>query len=247
MNTNSNVYTIIYTTIVVVVVAAVLAVAAMAFKPMQTANVKAETLSQMMVAAGLGSMDEFLSIGNDQVLERYSENIDSAYAVNLEGDKVLDLDTEKDNIELIDNFKPQDKAIKANGEVTLPVYKFKSGITVIPIYGAGLWGPIWGYIALNQDLRTIAGVYFDHSSETPGLGSKIKDEPWFKEQFVGKVLDIDTPGNPFDIVKGGADENDNSAVDAISGATMTCRGLDAALDVWIGAYANYLKKTTAEE
>lgn len=247
MNTNSNVYTIIYTTIVVVVVAATLAVAAMAFKPMQTANVKAETLSQMMVAAGLGSMDEFLSAGNDKVLAKYAENIDEAFAVNLDGDRVMDLKTDKDNIELIDNFKPQDKAIKANGEVTLPVYRFKTGITVIPIYGAGLWGPIWGYVALQDDLKTIAGVYFDHSGETPGLGSKIKDEAWFKEQFVGKTFNMSSPANPFDIVKGGADEGNNSAVDAITGATMTCRGLDAALDVWIGAYYDYLTKTTTSE
>ena len=88
MNTNSNVYTIIYSAVIVVIVAAVLAVAAMAFKPMQTANIKAETLSQMMVAAGLGTMDEFQEIGNDNVLVRYSENIEEAFTVDLDGNKV---------------------------------------------------------------------------------------------------------------------------------------------------------------
>ena len=157
MTTNSNVYTIIYTTIVVVVVAAVLAVAAMAFKPMQTANIKAETLSQMMVAAGLGTMDEFQEIGNDNVLVRYSENISEAFTVDLDGNKVSDLKTDKDNIELVDNFKPQDVAIKNHGEATIPVYRFKSGATVIPIYGAGLWGPVWGYIALDTDFGVPCG------------------------------------------------------------------------------------------
>ena len=218
MNTNSNAYTIIYTAIVVVIVAAVLAVAAMAFKPMQTANIKAETLSQMMVAAGLGTMDEFQEIGNDNVLVKYSENIGEAFTVDLEGNKVSDLKTDKDNIELVDNFKPQDIAIKKHGDATLPVYKFKSGATVIPIYGAGLWGPVWGYIALDKDYSTILGVYFDHSGEA----------------------------NPFDIVKGGAPEGDNHAVDAISGSTMTCRGLDTGMDLWIGAYINYLKAAAAE-
>lgn len=245
MNTNSNVYTIIYTAIVVVIVAAVLAVAAMAFKPMQTANIKAETLSQMMVAAGLGSMDDFQEIGNDNVLAKYSENIEEAFTVNLDGDKVADLDTEKDDIELVDNFKPQDVAIKNHGEATLPVYRFKSGATVIPIYGAGLWGPVWGYIALDTDYRTILGVYFDHSGETPGLGSKIKDDPEFQAQFVGKSFNLENAANPFDIVKGGADEGDTHAVDAISGSTMTCRGLDAGMDLWIGAYSNYLIKAAA--
>ena len=245
MNTNSNVYTIIYTTIVVVVVAAVLAVAAMAFKPMQTANIKAETLSQMMVAAGLGTMDEFQEIGNDNVLVRYSENISEAFTVNLDGDKVSDLKTDKDNIELVDNFKPQDVAIKNHGEATLPVYRFKSGATVIPIYGAGLWGPVWGYIALDTDFQTILGVYFDHSGETPGLGSKIKDDPEFQAQFIGKSFDLANTANPFDILKGGAPEGNNHAVDAISGSTMTCRGLDTGIDLWIGAYSNYLKAAAA--
>ena len=245
MNTNSNVYTIIYTTIVVVVVAAVLAVAAMAFKPMQTANIKAETLSQMMVAAGLGTMDEFQEIGNDNVLVRYSENISEAFTVNLDGDKVSDLKTDKDNIELVDNFKPQDVAIKNHGEATLPVYRFKSGATVIPIYGAGLWGPVWGYIALDTDFQTILGVYFDHSGETPGLGSKIKDDPEFQAQFIGKSFDLADAANPFDIIKGGAPEGNDHAVDAISGSTMTCRGLDTGIDLWIGAYSNYLKAAAA--
>ena len=75
MNTNSNVYTIIYTTVIVVVVAAVLAFAASSLKPMQTANIKAETLSQMMTAAGLGSKEEFSKMGNDGVLETYAQNI----------------------------------------------------------------------------------------------------------------------------------------------------------------------------
>ena len=246
MNTNSNVYTIIYTTIVVVVVAAVLAVAAMAFKPMQTANIKAETLSQMMVAAGLGTMDEFQEIGNDNVLVRYSENISEAFTVDLDGNKVSDLKTDKDNIELVDNFKPQDVAIKNREDATLPVYRFKSGATVIPIYGAGLWGPVWGYIALDTDYSTILGVYFDHSGETPGLGSKIKDDPEFQAQFIGKSFDLDNAANPFDILKGGAAEGNEHAVDAISGSTMTCRGLDAGMDLWIGAYVNYLKAAAAE-
>lgn len=245
MNTNSNVYTIIYTTIVVVVVAAVLAVAAMAFKPMQTANIKAETLSQMMVAAGLGTMDEFQEMGNDNVLVRYSENISEAFTVDLDGNKVSDLKTDKDNIELVDNFKPQDVAIKNHGEATLPVYRFKSGATVIPIYGAGLWGPVWGYIALDTDFQTILGVYFDHSGETPGLGSKIKDDPEFQAQFIGKSFDLADAANPFDIIKGGAPESNNHAVDAISGSTMTCRGLDTGIDLWVGAYSNYLKAAAA--
>ena len=244
MNTNINVYTIIYTTVIVVVVAAVLAFAAMTLKPMQTANVKADTISQILTAAQVGTKAELSAMGNDAVLTKYSEQIAEAFAVNAAGDKVKDLGINKENIELIDNFKPQDLAIKTGSDAELPVYVFKSGVTVIPVYGAGLWGPIWGYIALQPDHQTIAGAYFDHASETPGLGAKIKDDPEFQAEFIGKKLNLEDPANPFDIVKGGAPEGDDNAVDAITGATMTCNGLNKAIDVWAGAYSGYLKKAT---
>ena len=249
MNTNSNVYTVIYTTIIVVVVAAVLAFASSSLKSKQTANIKAETLSQMMTAAGLGDKESFSKMGNDAVLSTYSDNIEEAFAINVKGEKIRDLKTAKNEIELIDNFKPENKAILNGGEAHLPVYKFKSGVTVIPVYGAGLWGPIWGYIALQQDLKTIVGAYFDHESETPGLGAKIKDEASFKEQFKGKVFDLEESSVLFEIVKGGAPEGSENKVDAISGATMTCNGLNKAINTWVGAYANYLKNTApaAEE
>lgn len=249
MNTNSNVYTVIYTTIIVVVVAAVLAFASSSLKSKQTANIKAETLSQMMTAAGLGDKESFSKMGNDAVLSTYSDNIEEAFAINVKGEKIRDLKTAKNEIELIDNFKPENKSILNGGEAHLPVYKFKSGVTVIPVYGAGLWGPIWGYIALQQDLKTIVGAYFDHESETPGLGAKIKDEASFKEQFKGKVFDLEDSSVLFEIVKGGAPEGSENKVDAISGATMTCNGLNKAINTWVGAYANYLKNTApaAEE
>ena len=249
MNTNSNVYTVIYTTIIVVVAEAVLAFDSSSLKSKQTANIKAETLSQMMTAAGLGDKESFSKMGNDAVLSTYSDNIEEAFAINVNGEKVRDLKTAKNEIELIDNFKPENKAILNGGEAHLPVYKFKSGVTVIPVYGAGLWGPIWGYIALQQDLKTIVGAYFDHESETPGLGAKIKDEASFKEQFAGKVFDLEDSSVLFEIVKGGAPEGSENKVDAISGATMTCNGLNKAINTWVGAYANYLKNTApaAEE
>ena len=244
MNTNSNAYTVIYTTLVVVVVAAVLAFTAMKLKPSQSANAKAETLRQMMSAAQVKPTDELYATKNADVLQLYAENIEEAFTVNLEGQRNGELATDKANIQLVDNLKPQNKAIKEGGEVTLPVYIFKGGITVVPIYGAGLWGPVWGYIAFQPDGKTIAGAYFDHESETPGLGAKIKDEAWFREEFIGEKPDFSSE-NVFEIVKGGAPKDaegkslvDNQ-IDAITGATMTSKGLDAAIDTWLGAYAKY--------
>ena len=244
MNTNSNVYTIVYTTIIVVVAAAILAIAAMALKPKQDANIEAETISQMLAAAGFSSKEDLAKLGNDQVLKMYSDNVKTAFLIDAKGDKIGELETEAGNIELQDNLKQENKNIAA-GDPQLPVYVFKKDgaeINVIPIYGAGLWGPIWGYIAFNADCTEIVGAYFDHESETPGLGAKIKDEAWFREQFKGETVNFSKPDDSFDIIKGGAPKDDKSAVDAITGATMTCNGLDAALDTWFKAYMPFLEK-----
>jgi Na+-transporting NADH:ubiquinone oxidoreductase subunit C len=239
MNTNSNAYTVIYTALVVVVVAAVLAFTAMKLKPSQDANAKAETLRQMMSAAQIKPTDELYATRNAGVLQLYADNIDRAYTIGLDGQENGTLSTDLKKIELIDKLKPQNKAIKDGGEATLPVYVFKSGISVIPVYGAGLWGPIWGYIAFQPDGRTIAGAYFDHESETPGLGAKIKDEPWFREKFVGKTVEWgDTPA--FRLEKNAEATGAANAVDAITGATMTSKGLNEALNVWFKAYEKSL-------
>ena len=221
MNTNGNAYTVIYTTIVVALVAAILALVAMTLKPKQDANIKAETISQMLTAAQFYTKDECSAMGNDKVLEAYSQNIKEAYTINLKGEKVRDLNTEVKSIELQDGLKAQNKNIKDGSDAAdLPVYVFnKDGksVTVVPVYGAGLWGPIWGYIALDEDLQTIVGAYFDHDSETPGLGAKIKDDPSFRAEFIGNKVNV--ASDPvFSVVK----------------------GLGEAIAFWLKAYAPFL-------
>lgn len=243
MNTNGNAYTVIYTTIVVALVAAILAFVAMTLKPKQDANIKAETISQMLTAAQFYTKDECSAMGNDKVLEAYSQNIKEAYTINLKGEKVRDLNTEVKSIELQDGLKAQNKNIKDGSDAAdLPVYVFnkdEKSVTVVPVYGAGLWGPIWGYIALDEDLQTIVGAYFDHDSETPGLGAKIKDDPSFRAEFIGKKVNV--ASDPvFSVVKVGTSADENSSVDAITGATMTSKGLGEAIAFWLKAYAPFL-------
>ena len=220
MNTNSNVYTIIYTTIVVVVVAAALAFVSQKLGPMQAANEKAETISQILTAAQFGEKEHWKEIGNAGTIKFFEENVEDASKVWSTSDlKAL-------------NYKIKDGSITAD---QLPRYNFTNGVSVLPVYGAGLWGPVWGYIALDSDLQTIVGAYFDHESETPGLGGKIKDDPAFRAQFIGKKV-IFGNGVPFSIVKGGAPAGKENAVDAITGATMTSKGLSAAIATWLEVY-----------
>lgn len=231
MNTNSNVYTVVYTTIVVVLVAAVLAFVSQKLGPMQQANEKAETISQILTAAQFGEKDHWQEIGNAATIKFFEENIDGDNAVLSTSDlKAL-------------NYKIKDGSITSD---ELPVYLFKNGVCVIPVYGAGLWGPVWGYLAFNPDRRTLEGAYFDHDSETPGLGGKIKDDPAFRAQFNGKKVDF-SDEKPFSIVKGGAPAGKANAIDAITGATMTSKGLDAAIVSWLNAYETELTTSNAEE
>ena len=220
MNTNSNAYTVIYTAIVVIVVAATLALVSQKLGPMQAANEKAETISQILTAAQFGQKEHWQEIGNAQTIKFFEENLDGGAPVASTADlKAL-------------NYKIKDGSINAE---ELPVYSFKNGVSVIAVYGAGLWGPVWGYIALDKDFKTVVGAYFDHESETPGLGGKIKDDPSFRARFAGKKV-IYGEGEPFSIVKGGAPEGKENAVDAITGATMTSKGLNAAIVSWLNAY-----------
>ena len=236
MNTNSNIYTVIYTTIVCVLVAAILAFASQSLKPRQDANEKAATISQILTAAQF----DFDASSNDAILAFYKENIAEAFLVDADGKRLADLNSADAEIVGLSEQKAQNANIKNGEAYAIPVYIFKSGTSVLAVYGAGLWGPVWGYIAVDQTGLNIVGAYFDHASETPGLGGKIKDDPAFRAQFEGKALDF-ADAKTFSIVKGGAPEGKANAIDAISGATMTSKGLDEAINVWMDAYQKYLK------
>ena len=236
MNTNSNTYTVIYSIILVVVVAAVLAFAAMFLKPTQDANVKKDTISQILTAA------TFAGVEDAKILDTYKTEIEAAILVNLEGETVDTLDIENCEVYGTSDLKKQIAA----EQKALPVYIFKNGYTVVPCYGAGLWGPIWGYVGLEKDLKTIKAVCFGHKGETPGLGAKIADEPSFAEGFVGKT--IGEGEILFEVCKPANTQVDaNNHIDAISGATITSQALGFTLNQWFGFYKNYLAKNAAQE
>ena len=242
MNTNSNTYTIIYTTVVCVLVAAILAFVSQSLKPKQEANEKAETISQILTAAQFGEKSEWQAKGNAATLAFYKDNAAEAIVINSNGKKIADLNVADAAIYNVSELKAQNYNIKNGSDVALPVYIFKNDISVIPVYGAGLWGPVWGYIAFDSNLDSMVGAYFDHESETPGLGGKIKDDPSFRAQFNGKCVSFEDDRGPFHIVKGGVPEGMKNGVDAITGATMTSKGLAEAINVWLNAYRCWLVK-----
>ena len=221
MNTNSNTYTVIYSIGLVVVVAAVLAFVAKFLQPMQDENVKKDTISQILTAADVEFTDE-------SVLEAYDGAIKEAILVDLEGKTVGTLDLATREVygtpELKKHMIDQDM---------FPVYVFEN-VVVIPCYGPGLWGPIWGYVGVDKaDYTTITKACFGHKGETPGLGAKITDEPAaFADKFPGKIV------GAFEVAKN-VDAENPSAVNAISGATITSQAVGKALNQWFGFYQAY--------
>ena len=204
----------------------------------------------MLTAAQFGTKADFQKMGNTAVLAKYAEEIGESFTVGTDGVKVSDLENGK--VYSPKDLKKQNYNIKGGAGAELPVFVFKNGVTVVPVYGAGLWGPVWGYIAFEPNSSTIKGAYFDHESETAGLGARIKDDPAFQAEFVGENADFGT-ANVFDIVKGGSPKGTDGSeiidnkIDAITGATMTSNGLDEAIDTWLGAYSAWFNKNAEEE
>ncbi len=132
-------------------------------------------------------------------------------------------------------------------EINLPVYICKKDTQkyyVFALRGKGLWGPIWGYISLKNDFNTVYGAYFDHKAETPGLGAEIKTQA-FQDQFKEKML-FDTKGNfvSIKVMKGETSEGNPHGVDAISGGTITSKGVEKMLFDWLSAYNTFIKNQT---
>ncbi len=251
MNTNSNVYTVIYSTVLVVVVAAILAFAAEGLKEKQNENIKLETITKVLTAAAQADPDFSITEDTD-ILATYRDKVIDAYNVDCEGHKIGEsFNLGKENLKDIkvastSDLKKQNDIIKkveagdaeAAKELRLPVYVFDIAgekVTVIPCYGAGLWGPVWGYLAFDADGRTFEGAIFDHKSETPGLGAKIAEEPFYSG-FRGRKL---TDDGKFGVIKGGAKDPVHE-VDAISGATITSQAVGKTINIWVKYYLPYL-------
>lgn len=236
MNTNSNKYTFTYAAIMVIVVAALLSIAAIALKPRQSKNIEIEKKANILTSVHKGQKASEAKDKNTYIENEYEKYIENSYIVNTKGEKTQgDAFTVDLHKELA---KPAEKR-------ALPVFECKEDDGtikyVLPLRGKGLWGPIWGYLALEADMNTIYGVIFDHKGETPGLGAEIQTA-WFQAPFAGKKI-FDDSGNlvSIKVEKGGADKNDMHAVDGISGGTITSKGLEKMLIDNLSTYEKFLK------
>ena len=110
---------------------------------------------------------------------------------------------------------------------------------ILPLHGTGLWGPIWGYLAIDKS-GAIVGAVFDHKGETPGLGGEIASDK-FAQQFIGKhITDNDGHVKPVRLKKN-ADLSSPFEVDAISGGTMTSNGVNDMLAADLAKYKELIE------
>jgi Na+-transporting NADH:ubiquinone oxidoreductase subunit C len=215
----------------VIVVAAILSVAAMTLQPLQKKNVEINKKQNILTSIHIESTAETAE-------KLYEDYIKESYAVNSEG-KVKDgVDAFK-----VDMKKELAKPLK---DRNLPVFiSYLEGTNqyIIPVYGKGLWGPVWGYVSLKEDLSTIFGANFAHSKETPGLGAEIETQE-FQKQFFGKEI-YNNQGQfvSISIMKGGSvDPDSKHEVNGISGGTITSNGVDNMLKDCLSSYEPFFKK-----
>ncbi len=251
MFTNRYIFT--YAAILVIVVAAILSFAATVLKPYQERNVRTEKIMDILKSVNI-------TADKKNAEELYNKYITEEKAITPEGEVVSIYKTgsksfEKGDIRPFDiNMKVElskQAAIKSGKGKEKPVFPLyvcnhdNKTFYIIPLRGKGLWGPIWGNISLKDDFKTVYGVTFGHQGETPGLGAEIATEK-FQSQFPGKTIFDDSYNfTSVEVVKGGAatlpSDKQIHGVDAISGGTITSKGVSAMLHDCLSNYVPYIK------
>ncbi|MCF0159337.1 MAG: NADH:ubiquinone reductase (Na(+)-transporting) subunit C [Bacteroidaceae bacterium] len=221
MNTNSNVYTIVYAAVMVIIVAFLLAFVSLALQEIQDNNVKKDVKKQILAALNVEA--------NDATVDNlYDEMIVDKLA---KGTELTDYtgDFQTSYFKEIKDGNYHVFVATVNGETKY----------VFPVYGAGLWGPIWGYVSVNADRNSVFGVSFNHQGETAGLGAEITNKEKFQVQFASKKV-LNANGDvALTVTKSGAARGENEC-DGIAGATLTSNGVRDMLKESLGNYKEFL-------
>ncbi len=233
MNTNKNSYTLIYATVMVVIVALTLAIVSSSLKAKQDENKRLDKMKQILSSLNV-------DLEGKNVSDVFNSTITQQIVVNSKGEVLTNPKVEAFKIDI---KKELAKSLEMR---ELPVYIANingESKYIFSLYGAGLWGPIWGYIALDADKNTVFGTFFSHASETPGLGAEIS-LPKFQQQFTSKkIMNENNDFVSIAILKAGQSVDGKDKVDAISGGTITSKGVEDMLKNCIGQYEMYLKLT----
>jgi len=226
MNKESSVYTVIYASALVIISAVLLAFTSQALSGHQKKNEANDKKQQILRSINV----ETASAAETEA--KYNELIKESFVVNDRGQKI---DGDAFSIE----------ASKMAAQKTFPVFVANvNGETkyIMTMYGSGLWGPLWGYIALNDDKNSVFGADISHAGETPGLGSEIST-PAFCSQFVSKQVFKNNEFKSIAVVKPGKAVQGQDYVDGISGGTITSVAVEKMIEESLSSYVEFLKTT----
>ena len=237
---NSTGYTIGFAVALVAISGALLAFLSVSLKEAQNSNIDNEKRAFILSAAGAFTMEESKKLSKDEISEIYKTKVASK-VISFDGTLIEDKDAF--DIDIVKEFKATKTTPKKR---MYPYFEYSDGNIVkyiVPMAGNGLWGPVWAYVALENDQNTISGIVFDHKSETPGLGAEITS-PSFISKFLDhpkKIVDDKGAYKSVSIVKGG-DPTTNHEIDAIAGATITSKGVSTMLKEAFIPYMKYWGK-----
>ena len=241
----SKVYSVVFVLIITVFWGFVLSFAATSLREPQQANEQRNIRENILKAVGLMEREEKLE--PEEINQLYDDSVES-FLVDHEG-KVIP-GSSADGVDLEEELENPDPAAWR-----LPVFVVteggKASVYAIPVYGQGLWSTLYGYLALEDDLDTVKGITFYDHGETAGLGAEI-EQAWFQDNFVGKRIFDGSALRSIQVVKGKvADVFSNAAdhtyaVDGISGASITGRGVTNLLQEKLAIYAPYITRLRAE-
>lgn len=233
----NNRYIFRYAAILVIIVAALLSGAAVLLGPYQQRNKDNEKMCNILNAAAIPN------VSNENAQALFDKHCMQMLLLDGKGNVI-----DESGIAFNTNLKQELYNKEQGNEYSLPLFVINNGtqnINVIPLQGNGLWGAIWGYIAIADDCNTVVGANFDHASETPGLGAEITTEK-FQQQFQGKTIMKDGQFVSIKVQKGGIitlPETDRThAVDAISGGSITSKGVDEMINKVLSCYLPYFEK-----
>ena len=242
-NKQTTAYTYIFGLIMTVVVAFALAGFKTGTADLAARNADIFNKREILATVANPLADAGVDVGgltDDQVEDIFNEQVESI-VVNGQGEEVEGVTV--DQIDLAKELKKPEAA----RQYPLNILNLDGdSYYIFSVRGNGLWDAIWGNIALEGDMNTIAGASFDHAGETPGLGAEIKDNDRWKAQFVGKQI---YDGNEFVSVivkKGGATDPDHE-VDGLSGATVTADGVTKMLWNGLKAYEPFIESKRREQ
>ncbi|MEM9858157.1 MAG: NADH:ubiquinone reductase (Na(+)-transporting) subunit C [Bacteroidota bacterium] len=240
----SNAYIIIFTAVMTIIVGGLLSLTSQGLAPAQKKSIELDTKTQIL--SSVMDRDQLAKMKPDEILNMYNSRITSL-VVDINGKEIEKNEKGEEmvaeEVSILKNYKIDP------AERQYPVFKFmnesnpdKVDAYILPLYGAGLWNAIWGYVALESDLNTITGASFDHTGETPGLGARISS-PEIQNRYVGKKVRNDNGDIvSVDMVKGEGNSNlSEHEVDGMSGATITGRGLNDMLEAYLNHYENYFE------